>query len=311
MDFSDSIKLNKPKISEGSLKTYNSLLRSVYSNLFLDTSKGYQLKPDPIIFSTEYKKVLNFLSKKTYSSRKTYLAALYAIAPDIEEYKSQMMADIKTYNDEVEKSEMTDKLNESEITKEEMLKIETALKKKATTMMKENTLTIPELMELQNYIILSLYHGHIVPRRAQDFIHMKHKNIDTSGNYMDLKKNVFVFNIYKTAKKNNEELKGKQEITIPKDLKKILTKWISFIPESVDYLLFNAKLEPLTNVTLNQRLNSIFGGNKGINSLRHFYLQQNHKDTVIANEKLSQDMAAMGSSKLQAKNYIKINEKTI
>jgi hypothetical protein len=87
MDFSDAIKLNKPKISEGSLKTYNSLLRSVYSNLFLDETKGYQLNPSPSIFSTEYKKVLNFLSKKTYSSRKTYLAALYAIAPDIEEYK--------------------------------------------------------------------------------------------------------------------------------------------------------------------------------------------------------------------------------
>ncbi len=72
MDFSDAIKLNKPKISEGSLKTYNSLLRSVYSNLFLDTIKGVPLNPDPSIFSTEYKKVLNFLSKKTYSSRKTY-----------------------------------------------------------------------------------------------------------------------------------------------------------------------------------------------------------------------------------------------
>ena len=140
-------------------------------------------------------------------------------------------------------------------------------------------------MELQNYIILSLYHGHIVPRRAQDFINMKHKNIDPSGNYMDLKKNVFVFNIYKTAKKNNEELRGTQEISIPKDLKKILTKWISFIPDTVDYLLFNAKLEPLTNVTLNQRLNSIFGGNKRINSLRHFYLQNNHKERLIANEK--------------------------
>ena len=306
MDFSDAIKLNKPKISEGSLKTYNSLLRSVYSNLFLDEGTN-----NPSIFSTEYKKVLNFLSKKTYSSRKTYLAALYAIAPDIEEYKSQMMEDIKTYNDEVEKSEMTDKLSENEITKEEMQQIEAALKKKATTLMKEKNLTIPELMELQNYIILSLYHGHIQPRRAQDFINMKYKSSDPSGNYMDLKKNTFVFNIYKTAKKNNEELRGTQEITIPKDLKKILTKWISFIPESVDYLLFNAKLEPLTNVTLNQRLNSIFGGNKSINSLRHFYLQQNHKDTVIANEKLAQDMTAMGSSKLQAKNYIKINEKTI
>jgi hypothetical protein len=311
MDFSDAIKLNKPKISEGSLKTYNSLLRSVYNNLFLDTTKGYQLNPSPSIFSTEYKKVLNFLSKKTYSSRKTYLAALYAIAPDIEEYKSQMMEDIKTYNDEVEKSEMTDKLSENEITKEEMQQIEASLKKKATTLMKEPKLTIPELMELQNYIILSLYHGHIQPRRAQDFINMKYKSSDPSGNYMDLKKNTFVFNIYKTAKKNNEELRGTQEITIPKDLKKILTKWISFIPVSVDYLLFNAKLEPLTNVTLNQRLNSIFGGNKSINSLRHFYLQQNHKDTVIANEKLAQDMTAMASSTKQAKIYIKINEKTI
>lgn len=106
-----------------------------------------------------------------------------------------------------------------------------------------------------------------------------------------------------------KELKGRQELDLPLALKKILQKWIALIPKEVDNLLFNTSLEPLTNVSLNQRLNGIFGGKKSVNSLRHFYLTKNYKELMEETKKMSADMQAMGSSIDQAKNYVRINDK--
>jgi hypothetical protein len=123
-------------------------------------------------------------------------------------------------------------------------------------------------------------------------------------NYIDMKKSKFVFNKYKTA-----SAYGTQEVVIPPALKKILKKWIAMIPDDVNYLLYNSKREPLTNVTLNQRLNEIFGPTKGVNSLRHYYLTQNHSDTIRGEDKMAADMIAMGSNINQARSYVKVNQR--
>jgi hypothetical protein len=106
-----------------------------------------------------------------------------------------------------------------------------------------------------------------------------------------------------------KELKGRQELDLPLALKKILQKWIALIPKEVDNLLFNSNLEPLTNVSLNQRLNGIFGGKKSVNALRHFYLTSKYKDLMLETQKMSKEMEAMGSSIDQAKIYVKANDK--
>lgn len=304
MDFSEDIKHIKPNISAGTLKTYNSLLRSIYTNIF-----GKDKDPDIKNF-TKHKEILDFLGGKVYSTRKTYLAALVCIAPHIEEYKKQMMTDIKEYTTETNKSEMTDKLEDSAIGKDEIDNIAADLKHTAEVLMKKKSRTISDLMEIQNYVLLSLYHGHIVPRRALDYTEMRFKGYDKdTQNYVDLKKNKFVFNVFKTAKKMGKDLKGTQDLDIPPALKKILVKWIALIPNGTDHLFFNAKIEPLSNVTLNQRLNAIFGGKKSVNALRHFYLTSKYKDLMLANEKMGEEMNSMGSSSAQAKVYIKTNDK--
>jgi hypothetical protein len=157
-------------------------------------------------------------------------------------------------------------------------------------------------------VLLSLYNGHVVPRRALDYVAMKYQNYNTkTDNYMDLNKDIFVFNVFKTAQKNGEDLKGTQMLEIPPGLKKILSKWVSVIPREVDTLLFNSNLEPLNAVSLNQRLNKIFGGKKSVNSLRHFYLTSKYKELMEETEKMEQDLNDMGSSAAQAKTYIKIH----
>lgn len=304
MDFSDELKKLKPNMSANSIKTYNSLLRSVYKNVFGNIN-DVQIKN----FS-DHKKIMDFLDEKTFGTRKTYLAALVCIAPDVAEYKKQMMSDIKEYNDETSKSELTTKLETSSINEEEIDALVDKLKRDAEVLYKKKSPRLADLMDIQNYIIISLYYGHIVPRRSTDYVSMKYQNYDPEkDNYVDLKKSKLVFNKYKTAQKMGKELKGEQTLDIPPALKKILTKWISMIPKEIDTLFFNSNLEPLSNVTLNQRLNSLFGGPKGVNSLRHLYLTSKYKQLMIQNEDMAGDMEAMGSSAQQAKTYIKINNK--
>lgn len=304
MDFSDELKERKPDMSANSIKTYNSLLRSVYKNVFGNINEVDIKK------FTEHKKIMDFLKEKTYGTRKTYLSALVCIAPSVAEYKTQMMEDIKEYNDETNKSELTTKLESSAISEEHINGLVTKLKHTADLIFKKKDKRVADLMDIQNYVILSLYYGHIVPRRSLDYVDMKYQNYDTTkDNYIDLKKSRFVFNRYKTAQKMGKELRGEQTLDIPPALMKILKKWIALIPKEIDTLLFNSNLEQLSNVTLNQRLNSLFDGKISVNSLRHFYLTSKYKDLMVANENMADDMNDMGSSIKQSKVYVKINDK--
>lgn len=304
MDFKDDIIKAKPNISAGSLKTYNSLLRSIYKAVFKTMDK-----PNVSMFSKHSEDILKFLEEKPYNVRKTYLAALVAVAP-LESYKKMMLENIREYQHEQSKSELTTKLENSSISKEEIDDIAERLRHNAEVLYKKKTHRVPDLMDIQNYIILSLYYGHIVPRRALDYVELLYQNYNAdTDNYIDFKKNRFVFNRYKTATKMGKELKGQQTLDIPPTLMKILKKWVALIPKEVDNLFFNSNLESLSNVTLNQRLNSIFGGAKSVNSLRHFYLTSKYSDLMRETEAMSKDMESMGSSKAQANVYIKINDK--
>jgi hypothetical protein len=303
MNFSDEIKKHKPQISDGSLKTYNSLLRTIHAAVFKGEDKNVKN------FEKE-KPIMEYLEKKPYNTRKTYLAALVCIAPSVDRYKEVMMGDIKTYNEETKKSELSDKLENSAISQTEIDGIVSDLKQNAKGLFKKKNLRVPDLMEIQNYVLLSLYYGHIVPRRAMDYVHMLYQNYDTDkDNYVDFKNDKLVFNQYKTAQKMGKELKGRQELELPSSLKKILKKWVEVIPREVDHLFFNSNLEPLSNVSLNQRLNTIFGGKKSVNALRHFYLTSKYKTLMEETQKMSEDMEDMGSSAAQANVYVKVNNK--
>ena len=106
--------------------------------------------------------------------------------------------------------------------------------------------------------------------------------------------------------RNVKSVLGRQELDIPRSLRKILKKWIAVIPEGTDYLFFNNILGPLSNVTLAQRLNKIFGAHKSVNSLRHFYLTKTYSGLMKENEKMADEMGKMGSNISQAKNYVKL-----
>ncbi len=104
---------------------------------------------------------------------------------------------------------------------------------------------------------------------------------------------------YKTSK-----FYGEQRIKIDKVLKSILKKWIAINP--TEYLLFDSLSKKLSPVKLNQRLNKMFGSEKGcsVNGLRHSFLSSKYQNTIAVQTAMKDDMSKMGSSLAQSSTYI-------
>jgi hypothetical protein len=297
MDFREELKNKKSTLSDGSLKTYNSLLRTIYKNCFKDDKEA-----DISKFETEKDIILAFLNSKPFNVRKTLLSALVCIAPDIKEYKSEMLINIKEYNDEIDKQEKTESQKESNITGQQIKDILYNLKQETDYIYKKKYINDSDIQRLQDYVLVCLLGGqYIVPRRSLDYTEFKIRNVNKEvDNYMD--KSKFYFNKYKTAR-----YYGCQNLEIPIQLKNILLKYIAVIPDKIDYLLFGLNGNKLTAVSLNQKLNRLFDGKISINALRHAYLTDKYADVMKKTKKMNAELTQMGSSEQQAKTYVKLD----
>ncbi len=285
------IKEKKPSLSKSSVTTYSSILKSLYKNVFGDND----ISMDKF---KETKKILDYLNDIPANKRKTILSSLVIVTND-KKYRDLMLEDIKTYNENTNKQEKTDSQKDSWVDTNQVETILEELKNNANIIYKKKNLTVSDLQDIQNYIILCLLSGYYIPpRRSKDYCDFKIKNVSKNDdNYLD--KDKLIFNSYKTAKTY-----GTQMVEIPKDLKAILNKWIKINP--TEYLLFDSQLNKLSSVKLNQRLNKIFSLKKvGVNQLRHTYLTNKYKATIDQNKEINDTMNEMGSSAQQLTTYVK------
>jgi hypothetical protein len=174
---------------------------------------------------------------------------------------------------------------------------------------------------LLEYMILSLYY-YKQPRRNMDYQKMKvvkynNSNLPISSNYLVYNSKLFIFNIFKTSKKE-----GQQVEDIPEDLFNIIKLYFKFHPYFKEHPIKSIKKEtpidayflvyyngnPLEQVnSITRIINKIFE-NKSVGSsiLRHSFLSNKHQDTI---EELKEDAKAMGHSVSQALDYVKVPNK--
>jgi hypothetical protein len=292
MEIKDYIKKKRSTLSDSSLTTYASVLKSLYKKIFgegkIDWDKFENTKT-----------VLDFLKDIPPNRRKTILSALVIITGKAD-YRDKMLSDVRDYNKEIQKQEKTPAQEENWVDDKQVREVFEALRTDAIALMKKKTALKPnDLQDIQNFIILALLGGvFIPPRRSKDYCDFKIKNVDTNkDNY--LKKGKMVFNSYKTFKTY-----GTQEVDIPKPLATILNAWLKMNP--TEWLLFDTNMNHLTPVKLNQRLNKIFGDKKvAVNALRHSYLTGKYADTIAKNKEIENTMTDMGSSKGMLTTYVK------
>jgi len=293
MNISAELKRLRPTLSESSLKTYTSLLNSVHKNVF----KNKEISKSDFDDCDE---ILQYVKELKPNQRKTILSALVVIS-DKPKYREAMLEDIKSYSNEAKKMEKTPSQEANWVEPTELNEVIANAKSTATALYKKQKLTMSDLQDIQNYIILCLMSGaYVPPRRSLDWTEFKIKNVDKAeDNYLD--KNEFVYNRYKTAKFYNE-----QRVSCPKELLSILKKWIKINADNTEYLLFDSNFEKLTSVKLNQRFEKIFGKKCSVNILRHVYLTSKFGDEIERSKKMSDIAEDMGTSSSQViGTYIK------
>lgn len=293
MSLTEIIKDKKKGISESTVKTYASLLKSLYYK-YHDKDSEMNMK-----WFNNQDEIIEHLKDKVPSSRKTTYSALVCIADENDKYRKQMMDDAVQYNKIIKTQSKSDKQQENWKSFDEIKKIYEANYAKVKPLLNsKEELNKKDYITLEDFIILSLTCGYwIPPRRSQDWTDFKiSKFSKTEDNCID--KGHFIFNKYKTAKFYNEQV-----VPIPKGLKVILTKWIKI--NKNEWLICDHYGNKMTNVKLSQRLNKIFDGIKiSTSMLRHIYLTDKLKD-VPKLEELEQLANDMGHSLKEQLEYVK------
>jgi hypothetical protein len=154
-------------------------------------------------------------------------------------------------------------------------------------------------VRVQLYVLLSCLLL-IAPRRSLDYTEFKIRSVDeTKDNFMKVEKRKpsFVFNQYKTARKN-----GQDTVEIPAKLHKIVKRWTELNPH--DYLLMNTKQSNKISPTqVTQFLHCFFGKPLSTSMLRHIFLMDKYKD-MPSLENMKQTAENMGHDLGTALTYV-------
>jgi len=287
---------NKPLLSDSSIKSYTSSLRSLSRQIgkVLDTPQKY----------IKYQKeILDSMKDANPSSRKTRIAGIISILDTDENqnkkdfrdaigmYRQVMLDDVETLKNKDSSQQMSAKQKENYISWDEVMKIYNQLKKDVAPLWDKYNLKANEFYKLQDFVLLSSY-VLIPPRRSQDFVDMKIRKVNPQVDNYIYKKNDYrlIFNSFKNAKRI-----GSQGVMLPKTLRDIYNRW-SKIQRS-DYLFSTYDGRKLTQQKITFYLNRIFGKKKiSTSMLRHIFLT--HKFGDVDLKELQDTTHDMGSSEI-------------
>ena len=302
---------NNKIISKSSIKTYTNYISKLNKEF-----NGYD-EFEPELYLTNYKQIIEFIEKlENDNSKKSYISSILFILRKFDDkndiYKKNIYLE---YMDELKKKIDDVKLNQKKsdneknnwINQNEIKVIYDDLYNKYNHLLnKQNNIHLNDnYQNLQNLIILSLYHLNM-PRRLLDYTELKISDVNKKlDNYIDIKNKQFVFNIFKTSKyyENNK-------VDINDELYKMLLLFIKLKKKNKYlnqiYLLESNNHKKLNSVNLNNRLNKIFDNrNISVNILRKSYLSNVYKDIPALKEinKISNNMS--NSFKEQLNSYVK------
>lgn len=299
MKFENNIKekLEEKGLSNSSINLYVKILKKLNDEKEIKNLK-FLSKPEDIL-----KKISNY---KSSTQRNIIIAIVSTLkilqSPLYNQYYNIMIEMTKKLN-EMPKDEKTEKQKENWI---EWKDVEEKFNQLKNNLKISKKITEEQYNNLLDVVVLALY-VLIPPRRNADFLLMEITNNNTEDNnknYLDLKKEQFIFNVYKTSKKD-----GKLIINIPKELLEILKKYIKYHPdkmllkkENIPFLVdfYNKSFKSINSIT--RLLNKIFNKKIGVSMLRHIYLSSKYGKILQEQER---DHKLMSHSLLTQKDYIK------
>jgi len=313
--FKDALinKFKEKELSESSIKMYIRNLEKLNDDMPL---KNFNFLKDVKLIES---KLENY---KPNTKRNYIISIVSALATDksnkskeklYNEYFSIMMnknKELKAEESKGEKNEATEKNWMSWGDVESKFK---ELESKVETFKKNKEINHHQYQVLLNYMVLALYVFNPPRRNDYQFMNLiktETPQLSTDFNYLDFDNKQFIFNKFKTSKKE-----GQVKIPISEPLVSAITTYLKFHP-----LLKNGKILKTTNVpflieqdstplnqvnSITRILNNIFGKNIGSSMLRKIYDTSKYGKVL---EEMKEDAKAMSHSiGTQQANYIKTN----
>jgi hypothetical protein len=123
----DTLKANRPHLSDKSLQAYTSTLKSLYSKVYPN-----DLQIDINKFLDDKQDFLEYLQNIEYNKRKSILSALVVVCGDAQcdEYRNLMNKDAKEYEENELKQEKTPSQEKNWVTQEQIKKSLNSIKQK-------------------------------------------------------------------------------------------------------------------------------------------------------------------------------------
>lgn len=300
-------KLKEKDLSDGSISLYLRNLKKLNNDEEFNNIK-FLSKPDEII---------NKIKDLKDNTKRGYLISIVSVLKILGDkqkslYKKyyKLMIDINNKIKEKPTEEKTETQSKNWIEWDEVMKIYNDMKDNLK--LNKTKITEKQYNELLNYILLSLY-VLIPPRRNLDWQKMLilcNNNIDDKYNFLDIKNKQFIFNVFKTSKKD-----GKLILDIPDDLMNVINLYLKYHPlyickrnkkdiqQNIPFLV-NYNGDSFSKVNdITRMLNKIFHKKVGASMLRHIYLSSKYANILKEQEK---DAKAMSHNILTQKDYIKI-----
>jgi len=269
-------------------------------------------------FLSDVDSIKDKLDKYKPNTQRSYIISIVSLLKSLKEkqpkkygklYDSYYQILEKMNTNLKDQTQKTDTEKESWIGQDKVRERFDAQLKVADDFKDKKKLTSEEYEKLLHLVVISLFVLQ-KPRRNKDyqemFVTKKHKpELGTEKNFVDLFKNEFIFNAYKTQGKY-----AAQTVSINPQLRDILDLYLKFHPlkaklkDGIIPLLVDAQGGVFTQSnSLTRILNKIFGMKVGSSMLRKLFLTDKYADVM---KQMKEDTTEMGTSSGTAQtNYIK------
>jgi len=298
MEFLNNVFEQRDKpISDSSKKLYTRNLMKLNNDMPITN----------FIFLKEPKQILNMIKDYKPTTQRSYIIAICTV---LKNSKQQNLYDmyfeiLSNFNNQLKvRTDKSDSQKENWLSNDNIDKISDDLKSKVVKKVRNKE----DYMNLLNYMVLSLYTMH-APRRNIDYSLMKISNnmSDDKFNYLDIDKQQFIFNNYKTNGTYNSVV-----IKIEDELMKVISLYLSNHPEksklknktyNIHFLKTFYNEDIIKSQDMTRILNTVFGKSIGSSMLRNMYLSNKYSNII---ENLKKDTTDMGTSvDVALNNYIK------
>ena len=305
-------RLSDKGLSESSIKLYIRNLEKLNDDLPLKN----------LNFLKDDKNILNKLADYKDNTKRGYLISITATLSTLKDKNKslydkylKLMVDLSNDIKKKPTEEMTETQKKNWMKWDEILTKFNDMKQKIDTFINNKEINESQYNLLLSYMILALY-VYNPPRRNLDYqimnvIKKYDESYSSDKNYLSYDDNKFIFNVFKTAKKE-----GQVKTDINEELKKIINQYFKFHP-----LIRNKKLIKSSNIpflvyyngkeldsvnAITRILNKCFDKNIGSSMIRHIYLTNKYGED---NKEKIKDAKAMSHTVDTQKTYIKDDSK--